>query len=37
MIALLALVLTGCAPTPASIKFDGEPTVTVPSTDAVAL
>jgi len=37
MIALLALVLTGCAPTPASIKFDGEPTVTVHSMDAVAL
>ncbi len=36
MIALLAL-LVGCAPTPASIKFDGEPTVTVHSLDAVAV
>lgn len=37
MVALLALVLTGCAPTPASIKFDGEPTATVHTMDAVAV
>lgn len=34
MVALLAL-LVGCAPEPASIKFDGEPTVTVHTLDAV--
>jgi hypothetical protein len=34
MVALLAL-LTGCAPEPASIKFDGEPVVTVHNTDAM--
>ena len=33
--ALLAL-LVGCAPTPASIKFDGEPVVTVHTLDAIA-
>ena len=37
MVALLALVLTGCAPTPSSIKFDGEPTATVHTLDAVAV
>ena len=37
MVALLALVLTGCAPTPASIKFEGDATVTVHSLDAVAV
>ncbi len=37
MVALLALTLTGCAPTPASIKFDGEPTATVHTLDAVAV
>ncbi len=35
MVALLALALTGCSPTPASIKFDGEPTATVHTLDAV--
>lgn len=34
MVALLALALTGCSPTPASIKFDGEPTATVHTLDA---
>lgn len=37
MVALLALALTGCSPTPASIKFDGEPTATVHTLDAVAV
>lgn len=37
MVALLALALTGCAPTPASISFEGGPTVTVHSLDAVAV
>jgi len=37
MVALLALVLTGCSPTPASIKFDGEPTTTVHTLDAQAV
>lgn len=35
MFALLALV--ACSPEPASIKFDGEPTVTVHTMDAVAV
>lgn len=37
MIALVAAMLIGCAPQPASIKFDGEPTVTVHTLDAVAV
>ncbi len=37
MVALLALALTGCSPTPASIKFDGEPTATVHTLDAQAV
>lgn len=37
MVALLALALTGCSPTPASIKFDGEPTTTVHTLDAQAV
>lgn len=36
MVALLAL-LVGCAPTPASIKFDGDAKVTVHKLDAVAV
>ncbi|MFZ5479708.1 MAG: Ig-like domain-containing protein [Myxococcota bacterium] len=35
MVALLALF--ACSPEPASIKFDGEPTVTVHAMDAVAV
>lgn len=35
MFALLALI--ACSPEPASIKFDGEPTVTVHTMDAVAV
>lgn len=37
MIALVASLLVGCAPEPASIKFTGEPTVTVHTMDAVAV
>lgn len=37
MVALLVLALTGCSPTPASIKFDGEPTTTVHTLDAQAV
>lgn len=37
MIVLLASLLTGCAPEPASIKFDGEATTTVHTMDAVAV
>jgi len=36
LIALVAL-LTGCTPTPASIKLEGEPTVKVHSTDPLPL
>lgn len=37
MTALLALFLIGCAPEPASIKFDGKPEVVVHTKDAVAV
>jgi hypothetical protein len=37
MIALVAILLTGCSPQPASIKFDGEATVTVHKTDVVPM
>ncbi len=35
MIVLLATILTACAPVPASIKFDGEATVTVHTLEGV--
>ena len=35
MIVLLATLFTACSPEPATIKFDGEPTVTVNTMDAV--
>ena len=37
MTALLALFLIGCAPEPASIKFDGKPEVVAHTKDAVAV
>jgi hypothetical protein len=37
MLTMLVALLTGCAPSPASIKLEGEPTVTVHALDAVAL
>ena len=37
MLSLIASLLIGCSPAPDSIKFDGEATVTVHTTDAVAV
>jgi hypothetical protein len=37
MIVLVATLLTGCSPQPASIKFEGEQTVTVHKMDAIAM
>jgi hypothetical protein len=37
MLMMLVALLTGCAPSPASIKLEGEPTVTVYAKDPVAL